>query len=135
MKLTIEISCNDGLEMENNLNKAIGDFSEALKKKGFSEMELIAYNETIESEPIYRVFLQQNKCIESTKEYEPYFGWCDVEGCENEGANGGGCWRQSGYWTVCSKHSAEYREGKDQPKMKKSAIDREKRRGADGILT
>lgn len=71
---------------------------------------------------------------ESEQEYEPYYGWCDVEGCENEGANGGGCWRETGYWTVCSKHSQEYREGKPQPPMKQSAIDREKRRGADGVL-
>lgn len=49
---------------------------------------------------------------------EPYFGWCNVEGCKNEGANGGACWRDTGYWTVCSKHSQGYREGKPQPKMK-----------------
>lgn len=58
MKLIIEIPCNDGVEMENNLNKAIDDFSQALKKKGFSEMELIAYNETLESEPIYKITIQ-----------------------------------------------------------------------------
>jgi len=58
MKLTIEIPCNDGVEMENNLNKAIADFSEALLKKGFSEMELTAYNETIESEPIYKLTIK-----------------------------------------------------------------------------
>jgi hypothetical protein len=58
MKLTIEIPCNDGVEMENNLNKAIEDFSEALKKKGFSEMELIAYNESVESEPLYKLTLK-----------------------------------------------------------------------------
>lgn len=57
MKLTIEIPCNDGVEMENNLNKAIADFSEALLKKGFSEMELTAYHETVESEPIYKLIL------------------------------------------------------------------------------
>lgn len=58
MKLTIEINCNDGLEMEENLNKAIGDFELALEKKGFSDMELIAYNETIESEPIYKITIK-----------------------------------------------------------------------------
>lgn len=58
MKLTMEIPCNDGVEMENNLNKAINDFSDALKKRGFSEMELIAYNETIDSEPIYKLTLK-----------------------------------------------------------------------------
>jgi len=58
MKLTIEIPCNDGVEMENNLNKAIADFSETLLNKGFSEMELIAYNETVEAEPIYKLTLK-----------------------------------------------------------------------------
>jgi len=58
MKLTIEIPCNDGVEMENNLNKAIKDFAVALLNKGFSEMELIAYNESLESEPIYKLTLQ-----------------------------------------------------------------------------
>jgi hypothetical protein len=71
---------------------------------------------------------------DSEEEYEPYFGWCDVEGCENEGANDGGCWRETGYWTVCSKHSSKYRAGEPQPPMKQKAIDREKRRGADGVL-
>ena len=68
------------------------------------------------------------------QEYKPYFGWCDVDGCENEAANGGGCWRESGYWKVCTKHSAEFREGKPQPKMKQSSIDRENTRGVDGYL-
>lgn len=58
MKLTIEITCNTGIEMENNLNKAINDFSDALKQRGFSEMELIAYNaDSVELEPIYKVNL------------------------------------------------------------------------------
>ena len=58
MKLIIEIPCVDGIEMENNLNKAIDSFSEALKKKGFSEMELIGYENVI-LEPIYKVILKQ----------------------------------------------------------------------------
>lgn len=57
MKLIIEIPCNDGVEMETNLNRAIDDFSEALKKKGFCEMELIAYSESIDSLPIYKLNL------------------------------------------------------------------------------
>lgn len=60
MKLVIEIPCNDGVEMENNLNKAIDDFSEVLKNKEFSKMELIAYNENVESEPIYKVTINDN---------------------------------------------------------------------------
>jgi hypothetical protein len=71
---------------------------------------------------------------DSEEEYDPYFGGCDVEGCEREVANCGVCWRDTGYWTVCSKHSQEYREGKPQPSMKQWAIDREKRRGKDGVL-
>jgi len=60
--------------------------------------------------------------------YEPYFGWCDVDGCENEGCSGGNAWRDSGYWTVCYKHSADYRKGLDQPKMKQISIERESKR-------
>jgi restriction endonuclease S subunit len=60
--------------------------------------------------------------------YEPYFGWCDVSGCKGEGCSGGNVWRDTGYWTVCSKHSASYRNGDPQPKMKQSAIKREKSR-------
>jgi len=67
-------------------------------------------------------------------EAEPYFGWCEVDGCKNGGANGGGCWRETGYWTVCADHSALHRKGGEQPKMKTSAIEREKTRGTDGFL-
>jgi hypothetical protein len=66
--------------------------------------------------------------------YIPYYGWCDVKGCENEGCSGGMVWPKTGYWTVCYHHSAMFREGKEQPEMKKLAIEREKRRGIDGIL-
>lgn len=62
------------------------------------------------------------------QEYEPYFGWCDVDGCENEGCSGGNAWRESGYWTVCSKHADDCRAGKPQPKMKQKSIDRENSR-------
>lgn len=59
---------------------------------------------------------------------EPYFGWCDVDGCEQEGCSGGNAWSNTGYWTVCRKHSQDNRDGKPQPKMKQVAIDREKGR-------
>ena len=65
---------------------------------------------------------------------EPCFGWCDVNGCDNEGCSGGNAWKDSGYWTVCSKHSQEYREEKPQPRMKQKAIDRENSRDSNGIL-
>lgn len=64
----------------------------------------------------------------SGEEYEPYFGWCDVEGCENEGCSGGNAWRETGHWIVCTQHAGEYRAGKPQPEMKQNAIDRENSR-------
>ena len=67
-------------------------------------------------------------------DYEPYFGWCDIDGCENEGCSGGIAWSDTGYWTVCSEHSQIHREGKKQPKMKQKAIDREKTRKPDRTL-
>jgi hypothetical protein len=73
--------------------------------------------------------------LSSKKEkYVPYFGWCDVKGCKNEGCSGGNAWRETGYWTVCTKHSVMYMEGKEQPEMKINSIKREKRRGIDGVL-
>ena len=57
MKLTIEIPCESGAEMEFNLNRAIEDFSQTLKERGFSEMELIAHVESFGSEPIYKLTL------------------------------------------------------------------------------
>lgn len=62
------------------------------------------------------------------EEYEPYFGWCDVDGCENEGCSGGNAWRNTGYWTVCYKNSDDHRKGLEQPKMKQTAIERERKR-------
>lgn len=66
---------------------------------------------------------------------EPYFGWCDVSGCENEGCCGGTQWKQTGFWVLCSKHSADARDGKPQPKMKRYAISREQQRDNEGVLT
>lgn len=66
--------------------------------------------------------------LTDSDKYEPYFGWCSVDNCENEGCSGGIAWRETGYWTVCSKHSEAHRNGHSQPKMKQSAINKEKRR-------
>jgi hypothetical protein len=65
---------------------------------------------------------------EKPQKYEPYFGWCDVSRCKNEGCSGGNAWNDTGYWTVCTKHAASCRAGDPQPKMKQSAIKREKSR-------
>ena len=63
MKLTIEIPCSSGVEMEDRLNKAISGFSEALKKRGFVEMELIGYLADVGTDfaPIYKLTLNQNE--------------------------------------------------------------------------
>lgn len=68
------------------------------------------------------------------KDDEPYFGWCDVDGCGKEGCSGGNVWRETGYWIACNEHSKQYREGKPQPKMKQKSIDREASRLPDGTL-
>ena len=59
---------------------------------------------------------------------EPYFGWCDVEGREEESCSGGSVWKETGYWGACTKHAYDYGMGKPQPKMKQAAIKREKSR-------
>ncbi len=40
MKLTIEVPCTTGIEMEERLNKAIDHFSQVLEQRGFSEIWL-----------------------------------------------------------------------------------------------
>lgn len=66
--------------------------------------------------------------FKEVKGHDPYFGWCDVSGCKNEGSMSGVSWRDTGHWKTCSKHSKDYRNGKPQPKMKKKAIKRENSR-------
>lgn len=62
-----------------------------------------------------------------SKKY-PYWGVCDVKGCHFENCNGGICWRETGYWNVCSIHADLWRKGKPQPEMKVAAIKKEKSR-------
>ena len=61
---------------------------------------------------------------------------CDVDGCNGTSANGGGHYRGSGYWCLCSKHSDKARNGASKPKMKIGAIEREEKRklSPDGVL-
>lgn len=65
---------------------------------------------------------------------ELYTLYCDVEGCEIPATSGGNCWRETGYWSICSIHSQEHREGKPQPQMKQKAIEKEASRLPDGTL-
>ena len=89
---------------------------------------MVSKSEWLKREQLYNELAALESEEDKTEVYEPYFGWCDVSGCKNEGCNGGGCWRETGYWTVCSKHCASYRAGDPQPKMKRDAIKREKGR-------
>ena len=59
---------------------------------------------------------------------------CDVDGCNLIRCNGGVCWPETGYWSVCQIHSVKYRDGESQPIMKKEAIEREASRLPDGCL-
>jgi hypothetical protein len=101
---------------------------------------IVAEYEIRASEDPHFEHFMSNKGVDSglrryqKEESEPYFGWCEVEGCVHEGSSGGACWRDSGYWTVCHHHSSEFRKGAKRPEMKRSAVERENSRGADGIL-
>lgn len=77
-------------------------------------------------------FKEQYDPVVEPEEYEPYMGWCDVEGCNNEASIGGCEWRETGYWKICHKHSK--REIAVQPQMKQKSIEREKSRLPDGTL-
>ncbi len=70
----------------------------------------------------------QERIKKDEEDYEPYFGWCDVDGCENEGCSGGIGWRETGYWTLCYEHMDDFRAGKEQPKMKSDSILKENTR-------
>jgi len=89
--------------------------------------------------PLIETILEERELLVAnhtakTLGYEPYYGWCDVDGCDQEACGGGIAWRETGYWRGCTQDSKDYREGKSQPMMKPEAIAKEKMRGADGIL-
>lgn len=109
--------------------------TEVADKGGLKILTLGTHNDTYWVKYEVKVIAAQPDVNgELPSDYEPYFGWCDVDGCEREGCSGGMAWRDTGYWTVCDKHSQMYREGEEQPKMKQTAIDKEKTRRPDGTL-
>lgn len=59
---------------------------------------------------------------------------CDVEGCELNASSGGSHWRETGYWSICQKHSLDAFAGKPQPIMKYKAVERENSRLPNGYL-
>ncbi len=61
---------------------------------------------------------------------------CDVAGCFEGIACGGSYWRETGYWSLCSKHAEMAREDKPQPQMKERALERESHRNKEtGFLS
>lgn len=66
--------------------------------------------------------------------YEALRDVCDAEGCNEDVSNGGVCWQETGYWSLCSKHFQMHRDGNPQPAMKQIAIDKEKSRLPNGYL-
>ncbi len=80
---------------------------------------------------ITELLKKQRVEIEREIEKENETAKCDVLFCKNEVVAGGTCWRETGYWSVCSKHSDDHRDGKPQPKMKQKAVDREKKRNPE----
>lgn len=103
------------------LKKICNETYNAVTSNGMRDMEEERFFQAV-NDVLYRIKIYEKE------NYEPYFGWCDVSGCKNEGSAGGLAWRETGYWTTCLKHNQEWREGKPQPKMKKEAIEREKNR-------
>lgn len=65
-------------------------------------------------------------CYVCGSDYEAML--CDVDGCNEEQSGGGMYWKETGYWSICSKHMDAGRKGESQPKMRASAIAKESRR-------
>ncbi len=57
-----------------------------------------------------------------------YTPTCDVEGCDGIVVSGGGAWEETGYWSLCDVHHFRGFRGKEQPKMKETAVKREAER-------
>ena len=89
------------------------------------EFEYLRLKKENDPYAFHRAVEMVTKLLESD---EPYFGWCDVDGCEEEGYCGGSVWRKTGYWTVCLPHFNDYTKGRPQPDMKQAAIKRENTR-------
>lgn len=104
--------------MEEYKNESVKELEGENKRLKFMEIVLRGENHKLRDD-----ILQLKK--ENDVDPYSYYPQCDVEGCESVSCRGGGVWEETGYWSVCPEHSQEYREGKPQPKMKQSAIERE----------
>lgn len=59
---------------------------------------------------------------------------CDVAGCRETAICGGPAWKEAGYWNTCYDHTCISDNGGAMPKMKPSAVRREKSRDENGRL-
>lgn len=59
MLLTIEVPFETGIEMEDNLNKAIDELGSVLKRKGLREIELDGMDDDLK--PLYKVKIENLK--------------------------------------------------------------------------
>lgn len=118
------------------ISESIPEFKESIKNmsedsKRVVDLTLLLTEKDKEIERLKGLIEQQEE-----EENNPYWYWpqCDVEGCEGVSCRGGGVWEETGYWSVCSEHSQDFRDFKPQPKMKQASIDREATRDEDGCL-
>jgi hypothetical protein len=56
LTITVDFESGDGLQMEQNLNKAIDDLSSVLKKKGLREMDLTGVDENLKE--LYKITIK-----------------------------------------------------------------------------
>ena len=118
-------------EFEANKDKVYTKAEFDKLQKAFQEQAKIKDEYFLEIERLKGLIEQQEE-----EENNPYWYWpiCDVNRCDGVSCRGGGVWEETGYWSVCPKHSQDFRDGKPQPKMKQSSIDREATRDEDGCL-
>jgi hypothetical protein len=144
-EVLIKVMCSEHFPKKEGYYKTnIGEIYYSEKYVSFINEFGSKLNPAIWYEPATRIVLtvegyqeMENKIKELENDKEdntPYFGWCDVEGCNNEGSCGGLGWRDTGYWTLCFNHSQDYRDKKPQPKMKDESIKRESSRDENGRL-
>ena len=110
------------------INHLRGFINNEIVEEGFLLPEEHDWDEFIKIDKSLREELTALESETEDEEYEPYFGWCDVAVCDNEGCCGGTGWRETGYWTLCPKHSSMARDGESQPPMKQASIKRESTR-------
>jgi hypothetical protein len=141
-EILLKVMCSERLPSEEGRYLAQSEYS--LRPRTFDGVSFI----NAQSVPVIAWYEPTTRVVLTVEEWErlvldksndeqdnePYFGWCDVDGCNNAGSSGGMGWRDTGYWTLCSIHFKDYHDKKPQPKMKDESIKRESTRDEDGCL-